>query len=795
MRSSSIMLSFIQCLSLCIFAAFIRVAHPFSPVHVRRGYQCSSSPSLFGVVDGGTSQGAYTYDRISETNRLPDYNGDELQAYYNKKPFVVWERLVDIGSPILGWYISRKWSNMTNTLFGRSPSEREALVNIHAEDLKDAIVQGQSITFIKSGQALSLRPDLVKSPEYVRELTKLQDEVGTFPTHIAMNIISKEFDGQDPHELYHFDPPDPIASASIGQVFRAITKDTNETVAVKVQRPDAISTAPIDMYILRNAARWLKRRKKLRSDLVAIADEFGCQIYKELNYIEEAENCVKFGTLYGDIPGIYIPSVRRDLTRRRVLTQEYIEGEKGPWAEGGEQLLTVGLQCSVLQLLGTGFFHSDPHRGNLLKMKSGELAYLDFGMMAEVPASRRYALIGTVLGLVNKDLNLVIDNLKSLDFLPEETDTQVVVEALSNAVLNSTTDGRSGSTLNFTELNKNINAMSYLLPISLPPFYTLIVRTLTILEGLALSVDPSFKLVKGAYPFIAKQILLNQGTNDVSARQEMSNLLQAIMIDRETKRIKWNKLEQFVSISSYADKALDGDFQALKSAQSRADLIKTYASGNADNNGEEDGMAVTLDLVLQMLDFLLSDNGDFIRDPLINEIVETIDALGLTGTTVLSLATNGLVPRPSEVPDQETVTQFLNLLSSVLAGRSVHTENSEERENSHYISDETSTTKATDSARKDNNNTRMLSSLLSTLANILSNRSALYLDSTEQKRISEIAVKCMPLIRQILARLTARNVRRFTQEVFSRRNIQAVLPNIVSMLDMASTSFNSRRVP
>ena len=206
-------------------------------------------------------------------------------------------------------------------------------------------------------------------------------------------------------------------------------------------------------------------------------------------------------------------------------------------------------------------------------------------MMSEVSAERRFALIGTVLGLVNKDTALVIDKLKVLNFLPNDTDTGVVVTALSNAVMKSTMDGKgAGSTLNFTALNKNINEMSYLLPISLPPFYSLIIRTLTILEGLALSVDPNFRLIKGAYPFIAKQVLLNQAGNDSDAdsQREMNNLLSSIMIDKDTQRIKWDVVEQFVSISSYADKALEGDYEAFKTAQSRADFIKAYGKQGAD---------------------------------------------------------------------------------------------------------------------------------------------------------------------------------------------------------------------
>ena len=439
------------------------------------------------------------------------YDGDEIDRFFRRPeqfPLVL-SRLIEVGSPLVGWWVLKQFGGATRWM--RDDRENKIAAAARAEDLKDAIVAGKSIAFIKSGQALSLRPDLVKSADIVRELQKLQDEVGTFPNEVAFEIMRREL-RRDPSELYHFDPPTPIASASIGQVYKATLLATGQPVAVKVQRPDALQTAPVDMYILRRLAAYLRQKKKLRSDLVKIADEFGAQLWQELNYTQEAHNCAKFKTLYGEIPGIFVPSVNFDLTTRSVLTMQWVEGVKGPWLRGGERMLTIGLQCSVLQLLGKGFFHADPHRGNLLKTPDGELAYLDFGMMCDVPASRRYSLIATVLGLVNKDIPLVIDSLKSLDLLPPKTDTMAVVEALNAAVLNATQNGAgSGSTLNFTQLNQNIASVSStgLLPFSLPPFYTLIIRTLTILEGLALSVDPSFRLIRGAYPFIAKQLLNN----------------------------------------------------------------------------------------------------------------------------------------------------------------------------------------------------------------------------------------------------------------------------------------------
>ena len=170
----------------------------------------------------------------------------------------------------------------------------------------------------------------------------------------------------------------------------------------------------------------------------AIADEFGAQLFEELDYETEAANCRRFGQLYGGVPGILVPSVDERLTTPRVLVQEWVDGEKGPWAEGGDAMLAIGLQCSVLQVLDSGFFHADPHRGNLLRTPDGRLAYLDFGMMAQVPADARLGLVGAALGLQNRDLALIAESLVSLGFLPEETELGALVPALEAAFRDAT---------------------------------------------------------------------------------------------------------------------------------------------------------------------------------------------------------------------------------------------------------------------------------------------------------------------------------------------------------------------
>lgn len=674
------------------------------------------------------------------------YDPEVISRYYDKHPLIVWERLTDIGSPIIGWWISRKFDNFTAPF--RSKEDNQRTLNLRAADLKDSIVQGKSVTFIKSGQALALRPDIVKSPEYVRELQKLQDEVGTFDNDVAMGIIAQEI-GVDPQEIFQFDPILPIASASIGQVYRARLKSNNKEVAIKVQRPDAATTAALDLYILRKLAAIAKKRYKLRTNLVGIVDEFGSQLYNELNYRKEANNCLRFRELYGQIPGIYVPGVDLDLTTQRVLTMEWVDGVKGPWPVRGEKMLTVGLQCSVLQLLDTGFFHADPHRGNLLQTPDGRLAYLDFGMMAEVPADKRYGLIGTVLGLVNKDINMVIRNLRDLDFFPPDTDTGVVVDALNSAILNSTENGQ-GSSLNFTRLSQNLEMISYLLPVRLPPFYTLIIRTLTILEGLALYVDPKFRLIRGAYPFIAKQIL-------TSPSPALGELLRAVIVNKDG-RIRWSKLEQFISISSNADAAVAGDFGALQRAQSRSDVQKIYG-------GVEQSSNMTLEVSGQILDFLLSDNGRVLREPLVLELVDTIDALGLTVQSLGYIASNGLIPRPTVTPDRVRVEQFLKLMQLVI--------------------DRARSSAVDDLPRGEAGGALgliggIINKLIATLEGVVSQETA--------GNLQPLLVKLTPIANEVIGLLIERNVRRGVKSVFSSSNVERTLPALGRILELVTSA-------
>lgn len=284
------------------------------------------------------------------------------------------------------------------------------------------IIAGLGPAFIKAGQALSSRPDLLP-PDYLRELQKLQDRLPPFPNDLAFKIIEEQL-GRPMSEVFSRVEPEPVAAASIGQVYKGYLL-TGEAVAIKVQRPECEEIIGLDIYILRELSGTLSSMIKLLRrdiDLKAIIEEFGKLIYEELDYLQEARNAQRFGELYGKNPMIYIPRIFWRFSRSKLLVMEWIDGLRltSPLIPENQKtkLVQAMVQCSLQQILENGFFHADPHGGNLLAMADGRLVYLDFGMMSEVESYQRYGILEAVIHLVNGDYNSLGQLYIRLGFIP-----------------------------------------------------------------------------------------------------------------------------------------------------------------------------------------------------------------------------------------------------------------------------------------------------------------------------------------------------------------------------------------
>ncbi|MDP5017859.1 MAG: AarF/ABC1/UbiB kinase family protein, partial [Dolichospermum sp.] len=355
------------------------------------------------------------------------YDPVEIQAQYNGRFWQVLRRIFTVLQPTLSFAFGLWWDKQWGIVV---KNERRRAVQ-----LRDLLTK-LGPAYIKIGQALSTRPDLVP-PTYLEELTRLQDQLPAFPNEIAYQFIEEEL-GAPPAEIYAELSAQPIAAASLGQVYKGKLK-TGEEVAIKVQRPDLRERITIDLYILRNLAGWVQRNvKRVRSDLVGILDELGDRIFEEMDYIHEGENAERFFELYGHMKDIYVPKIYWEYTNRRVLTMEWINGIKLTQPEkiaalgiNARYLIEVGVQCSLRQLLEHGFFHADPHPGNLLATMDGKLAYLDFGMMSEVKPAQRYGLIEAIVHVVNREFDSLAKDYVKLEFLTPETDLTPIIPAFA----------------------------------------------------------------------------------------------------------------------------------------------------------------------------------------------------------------------------------------------------------------------------------------------------------------------------------------------------------------------------
>ncbi|MEB3829660.1 ABC1 kinase family protein [Phormidium sp. CCY1219] len=517
----------------------------------------------------------------AETDALM-YDPVAITEYYSRRPLEVWGRRFAILWPMLKLAFGIWWDKQR----GRSQKNQRR----RAAQLRIMLTQ-LGPAFIKVGQALSTRPDLVP-PLYLEELAKLQDQLPPFPNEVAYQFIEEEL-GDRPDVIYDELTPDPVAAASLGQVYKGKLK-TGETVAVKVQRPGLAERMARDIYILRQLCIWAQNNlKQVRSDLVAIMDEFGTRIYEEMDYTTEGQHADRFRELYGHLQDIYIPKIYWEYTRRRVLTMEWIAGTKLTQLESlkaqgidAKYLIEVGVNCSLRQLLEHGFFHADPHPGNLLATKDNKLAYLDFGMMSEVKSYQRYGLIQAVVHLVNRDFEGLAQDYVKLEFLSPDTDLTPIIPALAN-VFNDAL-GASVAELNFKSITDQLSELMYEYPFRVPAYYALIIRSLVTLEGIAINVDPEFKVLSKAYPYVAKRLLTD------SSPELRSSLRDLLFKEGE---FRWNRLENLLRNAKDSD-----DFDLSQGLN-------------------------------QALEFLLSERGEFIRDRIVEELIKSLDGLSRDALT------------------------------------------------------------------------------------------------------------------------------------------------------------------
>jgi predicted unusual protein kinase regulating ubiquinone biosynthesis (AarF/ABC1/UbiB family) len=403
--------------------------------------------------------------------------------------------------------------------------------------------------FIKVGQALSTRPDLVRR-DWLDQLTQLQDNLPAFPHAIALRTIEEEL-GAPVNQLFEEFPEHPVAAASLGQVYRARPVG-GSWVAVKVQRPNLERTLRRDLVIIRllgvTAAPLLPLN--LGFGLGEIIDEFGRSLFEEIDYRQEAANAERFARLFATNPAVIVPRVERALSARRVLTTTWINGTKLQQRQELEaqrldpaSLIRTGVIAGLQQLLEFGYFHADPHPGNLFALPGrsgalGHVAYVDFGMMDSISDSDRLTLTGAVVHLINRDFAGLAQDFVDLGFLNPSTDLIPIIPALEE-VLGGALGDNVGS-FNFKAITDRFSELIYTYPFRVPARFALIIRAVVSQEGLAMRLDPSFRIIRVAYPYVARRLL----SGDTA---EMREKLLEVLFDRDG-RLQLQRLESLLAV-------------------------------------------------------------------------------------------------------------------------------------------------------------------------------------------------------------------------------------------------------
>lgn len=416
-------------------------------------------------------------------------------------------------------------------------------------------LQALGPTFIKAGQMMSVRPDVLP-PATLQELEKLQDSVEPFATEIAVQVIEQELGGPL-HQFFSTISEEPVAAASLAQVYVATLLDGVTKVAIKVQRPDVLGTVSKDLYVLRRAAEVVndlvqRFAPQQRTNYVALLNEWAIGFYTELDFANEAYNQQRLRQLLLDrnMTSVMIPKVYEELCTRRILVSEWIDGKKlsDCSTEVIADVTPAAQEAFLVQLFDAGFFHADPHPGNLLvpndpsKYNNAKIVLIDCGLMATIDEEDRDNMISAVIHLANKNYASLVDDFVKLKILPPDSNRATIIPLMDKALTpyvkgggakkyeeellklyGMEADGSMQSRVGgFQAMTQDALTVLQDVPFSIPPYFAILGRAIVTLEGVALSGNPDYGIIMEAYPFIARR-LMKEG------RPEIQKALQEVL--------------------------------------------------------------------------------------------------------------------------------------------------------------------------------------------------------------------------------------------------------------------------
>ncbi|GMH57931.1 hypothetical protein TrLO_g7270 [Triparma laevis f. longispina] len=444
------------------------------------------------------------------------YDARTASQYFSTRGFTQLARCVEIGGLSVGFILR---ALVLDKIFKPATEEAETMLGEQRGEELAELLTDLGPTFIKVGQSLSIRSDLL-SESYVKGLTKLQDKVPPFPSSEAFKMLEDQL-GQSVDALFSTITPEPIASASLGQVYKATVRSTGEEVAIKIQRPRSVEKIALDMHLVRTISAPLKAVFNINTDLVGTVDNWGLGFVDELDYVKEADNARLFSesilrTTLKDV--VFAPKPLEKFSTSSILTTEWIDGERLDQSSQADisTLCGVAMNAYLSMMLELGVLHCDPHPGNLLRTPDGRLCILDWGLVTSLDSDLQTTLVEHVAHLTSGDYEEVPNDLVLLGFVPEQMKEKMQEAKIVETLADIYGQWSLGGGANRIDVNSVVDDIRGLTKagegsiFQVPPYFFYIGKAFSVLEGIGLTNDPEYSVINACLPYISTRLIADK---------------------------------------------------------------------------------------------------------------------------------------------------------------------------------------------------------------------------------------------------------------------------------------------